>query len=50
MSWNANIIEEFRKNEGRVGGGFTGATLLLLQQDGPLDGHGAGEPVGLPAG
>jgi deazaflavin-dependent oxidoreductase (nitroreductase family) len=30
MSWNANIIEEFRKNEGRVGGGFTGATLLLL--------------------
>jgi len=30
VSWNANIIEEFRKNEGRVGGGFTGATLLLL--------------------
>jgi deazaflavin-dependent oxidoreductase (nitroreductase family) len=28
--WNANIIEEFRKNEGRVGGGFEGATLLLL--------------------
>ena len=32
--WNANIIEEFRKNEGRVGGGFQGATLLLLHTTG----------------
>ncbi len=32
--WNANIIEEFRKNEGRVGGGFEGATLLLLHTRG----------------
>ncbi len=38
MSWNANIIEEFRKNEGRVGGGFTGATLLLLHTFGRLTG------------
>jgi deazaflavin-dependent oxidoreductase (nitroreductase family) len=34
MSWNENIIEEFRTNEGRVGGGFTGATLLLLHTKG----------------
>jgi deazaflavin-dependent oxidoreductase (nitroreductase family) len=32
--WNANIIEEFRKNEGKVGGGFEGATLLLLHTTG----------------
>jgi deazaflavin-dependent oxidoreductase (nitroreductase family) len=38
VSWNANIIEEFRKNEGRVGGGFTGATLLLLHTFGRLTG------------
>ncbi|MDX6508588.1 MAG: hypothetical protein QOG81_340, partial [Gaiellaceae bacterium] len=27
---NAQIIEEFRSNEGRVGGYFDGKTLLLL--------------------
>ena len=32
--WNANIIEEFRKNEGKVGGGFEGATMLLLHTNG----------------
>ncbi|MGH2681392.1 MAG: nitroreductase/quinone reductase family protein [Actinomycetota bacterium] len=32
--WNANIIEEFRANEGRVGGYFAGATMLLLHTTG----------------
>lgn len=28
--WNTGIIEEFRTNEGKVGGYFDGATVLLL--------------------
>jgi len=28
--WNKNIMEEFRANGGKVGGRFTGRTLLLL--------------------
>ena len=28
--WNQQIIEEFRANDGRVGGAFEGAPLLLL--------------------
>jgi deazaflavin-dependent oxidoreductase (nitroreductase family) len=28
--WNKGIIEEFRANEGKVGGYFDGATVLLL--------------------
>ncbi|MGI8617182.1 MAG: nitroreductase/quinone reductase family protein [Actinomycetota bacterium] len=31
---NANIIEEFRSHEGKVGGGFEGATMLLLHTKG----------------
>jgi deazaflavin-dependent oxidoreductase (nitroreductase family) len=34
MSWNAGIIDEFRANEGRVGGHFQGAPLLLLHARG----------------
>ena len=37
---NAGIIEEFRANEGRVGGFFEGKTLLLL--------HTRGAKTGLP--
>jgi deazaflavin-dependent oxidoreductase (nitroreductase family) len=29
-NWNRKVIEEFRANEGRVGGGFAGAPVLLL--------------------
>ena len=36
--WNANIIEEFRTNEGRVGGRFEGSTLLLLHHIGAKSG------------
>jgi deazaflavin-dependent oxidoreductase (nitroreductase family) len=36
--FNAQIIEEFRKNEGRVGGGFEGAPMLLLHTKGRKSG------------
>lgn len=36
--WNQSIIEEFRANEGRVGGRFEGATLLLLHHTGAKSG------------
>jgi deazaflavin-dependent oxidoreductase (nitroreductase family) len=36
--WNDKIIEEFRANEGRVGGGFEGAPLLLLHTTGARSG------------
>lgn len=32
--WNAGIIEEFRKNHGKVGGMFQGAPLLLINHTG----------------
>lgn len=36
--WNANIIEEFRDNEGQVGGMFEGWPLLLLHHTGAKTG------------
>jgi deazaflavin-dependent oxidoreductase (nitroreductase family) len=36
--WNASIIREFRENEGRVGGMFEGAPLLLLHTTGAKSG------------
>jgi deazaflavin-dependent oxidoreductase (nitroreductase family) len=36
--WNAKIIEEFRANEGRLGGGFEGAPVLLLHTTGARSG------------
>lgn len=36
--WNATIIEEFRANEGRVGGDFEGAPILLLHSTGRKSG------------
>jgi deazaflavin-dependent oxidoreductase (nitroreductase family) len=38
-SWNANVIEEFRANEGRVGGQFEGAPVLLLHTKGAKSGQ-----------
>lgn len=43
--WNTNIITEFRANEGRVGGPFEGATLLLLHHRGRKTGRGLVSPV-----
>ena len=36
--WNASIIEEFRANEGAVGGMFAGAPMLLLKSTGAKSG------------
>jgi len=36
--WNTKIIDEFRSNEGRVGGPFEGRTLLLLHHKGAKTG------------
>lgn len=38
QDWNAQIIEEFRSNAGRVGGNFEGAPLLLLHTTGARSG------------
>ena len=36
--WNRKIIEEFRANEGRVGGPFEGAPMVLLHHKGAKSG------------
>ncbi|HEY6566409.1 MAG TPA: nitroreductase/quinone reductase family protein, partial [Actinomycetota bacterium] len=36
--WNSNIITEFRANDGKVGGPFEGAPLLLLHTTGARSG------------
>jgi deazaflavin-dependent oxidoreductase (nitroreductase family) len=43
--WNTNIIEEFHANEGRVGGGFAGMTLLLLHSTGRRTGEERVNPL-----
>jgi deazaflavin-dependent oxidoreductase (nitroreductase family) len=37
--WNAQTIEEFRANEGRVGGTFEGAPMVLVHHVGRQSGH-----------
>ena len=44
-NWNENIIEEFRANEGTVGGYFEGATVLLLHTTGRRSGREHVTPV-----
>lgn len=36
--FNAAIIDEFRANEGKVGGGFEGAPMVLLHHRGARSG------------
>lgn len=43
--WNANIIAEFRANEGRVGGPFEGAPMLLLHHRGRKSGRELVSPM-----
>ena len=43
--WNAKIIEEFRANEGRVGGNFAGLPLLLLHHTGARTGKSRINPL-----
>jgi deazaflavin-dependent oxidoreductase (nitroreductase family) len=38
-NWNQGIIDEFRANEGRVGGPFEGAPVLLLTSTGAKSGR-----------
>ncbi len=43
--WNSNTIEEFRANEGRVGGTFEGAPLVLVHHRGRKSGQPYVTPV-----
>lgn len=38
QDWNSNIIAEFRANQGRIGGQFEGAPMLLLHSIGAKSG------------
>jgi deazaflavin-dependent oxidoreductase (nitroreductase family) len=39
LDWNAQTIAEFRANEGRVGGNFEGAPMVLLHHRGRKSGR-----------
>jgi len=45
LSWNARTIAEFRANEGRVGGTFEGAPLVLVHHRGRKSGREYVTPV-----
>jgi deazaflavin-dependent oxidoreductase (nitroreductase family) len=45
QDFNARIIDEFRANEGRVGGPFEGSTLLLLHHIGAKSGKDRINPL-----
>jgi deazaflavin-dependent oxidoreductase (nitroreductase family) len=45
LDWNAKTIAEFRANEGRVGGNFEGAPLVLLHHRGRKSGREYVAPV-----
>ena len=45
QDWNAKIIEEFRANDGRVGGPFEGFPLLLLHTTGAKSGRERVNPL-----
>ena len=47
--WNQPIIEEFRANDGKVGGYFAGAPMILIHAVGARSGS-TGQPARLPAG
>jgi deazaflavin-dependent oxidoreductase (nitroreductase family) len=43
--WNDHIVSEFRANEGKVGGQFEGAPLLLLHSTGAKSGQERVNPM-----
>ena len=45
LDWNAKTIAEFRANEGRVGGNFEGAPLVLVHHHGRKSGREYVTPV-----
>lgn len=38
-NWNTQIIEEFRANDGKVGGNFAGAPIVLVHHRGRTSNH-----------
>jgi deazaflavin-dependent oxidoreductase (nitroreductase family) len=44
-AWNLSVIEEFRANEGKVGGNFEGAPVLLLHTTGAKSGQKRVNPM-----
>ncbi len=48
QEFNKTIIDEFRANDGVVGGQFSGASLLLLSTTGAKSGLTRVNPVGIP--
>jgi deazaflavin-dependent oxidoreductase (nitroreductase family) len=50
-NWNANVVEEFRANHGRVGGPFEGEDVVLVHTFGRKTGAERVNPaVGIPVG
>jgi deazaflavin-dependent oxidoreductase (nitroreductase family) len=45
MSWNDTVIAEFRANQGKVGGAFEGATMLILRSTGAKSGQERVSPL-----
>ena len=45
LDWNAKTVAEFRANEGRVGGNFEGAPMVLLHHHGRTSGREYVTPV-----
>jgi hypothetical protein len=45
LDWNAKTIAEFRANEGRVGGNFEGAPIVLVHHRGRKSGREYITPV-----
>ena len=43
--WNKNIIEEFRANEGKVGGPFQGAPMIIIHTKGRKSGKEYHNPL-----
>ncbi|GAB2701358.1 nitroreductase/quinone reductase family protein [Nocardia thraciensis] len=46
VNWNGPVIEEFRANDGKVGGAYEGGTLLLLTTIGAKSGKQHVTPLG----
>ena len=45
LDWNAKTIAEFRANEGRVGGNFEGAPMVLVHHRGRKSGRECVNPM-----
>jgi deazaflavin-dependent oxidoreductase (nitroreductase family) len=43
--WNAKVIEEFRANDGKVGGNFEGAPMVLVHHTGRKSGNAHVSPM-----